>query len=69
MSGRNQEWRRTRVERGIYPQPNGTYTLCVMIDGKPRFRAVDARTIEEARRQRELLHSAARAISCPLRRS
>jgi integrase len=60
MAGGNRGWRRTRVERGIYLQPNGVYSVCVMIDGKARFRAVDADTLDEARRQRELLRRAAR---------
>ena len=53
------EWRRVRLERGIYVQPNGAYSVCVMIDGKPRFRVVAASTIEEARRQRVQLQTAA----------
>ena len=31
---------RTRVERGIYQQPNGKYAVCCMVAGKPRFRTV-----------------------------
>jgi len=58
-------WRRTRLERGIYLQPNGKYSVCVMIDRKPRFRTVDARTIEEARGQRELLRIASREGRLP----
>ena len=53
------EWRRVRLERGIYVEPNGAYSVCVMIDGKPRFRVVAASTIEEARRQRVQLQTAA----------
>jgi hypothetical protein len=33
--------RRTRVERGVYRQPNGKYAVCFMLDGKPRFQTVD----------------------------
>ena len=29
---------RSRVERGVYRQPNGKYAVCFMLDGKPRFR-------------------------------
>ena len=54
-------WRRTRIERGVYMQPNGKYTVCVRVGGKPRFRTVDAATVAEARRQRLLLSAAARS--------
>jgi hypothetical protein len=54
-------WRRTRIERGVYMQPNGKYTVCVRVGGKPRFRTVDAATVAEARRQRLLLTAAARS--------
>jgi len=53
------------VERGIYVQPNGLYSVCLTIDGKPRFRVVDARTIGEARRQRDILRRAARGELLP----
>jgi tetratricopeptide (TPR) repeat protein len=59
MTSSDRRWRRVRVERGIYLQPNGLYSVYVTIDGKPRFRVVEARTIEEARRQREFLRRAA----------
>jgi hypothetical protein len=52
-------WRRTRIERGVYMQPNGKYTVCVRVGGKPRVRTVDAATVAEARRQRLLLTAAA----------
>ncbi len=65
MPSNRSGWSRERVERGIYLQPNGVYSVCVMIDGKARFRAVDARTIEQARRQRELLRRAAREHLLP----
>jgi len=54
-------WRRARVERGVYLQPNGKYTVCVRIGGKPRFRTVAALTVAEARRERALLIAAARS--------
>ena len=65
MTSSGRRWRRLRVERGIYLQPNGLYSVCVTIDGKPRFRVVEARTIEEARRQREFLRGAARGERLP----
>lgn len=60
MSTKNR-WRRSRIERGVYLQPNGKYTVCVRIGGKPRFRTVDASTVAEARHQRALLSAAARS--------
>src|SRR5712691_13316918 len=54
-------WRRARVERGVYLQPNGKYAVCVRIGGKPRFRTVAASTVAEARRERALLIAAARS--------
>ena len=39
--------------------------MCVTIDGKPRFRVLDARTIDEARRQRDILRRAARGELLP----
>jgi integrase len=44
--------KRTRVERGIYRQQNGTYGVYLLVDGKPRFKTV-GRKLTEARR----LHS------------
>jgi hypothetical protein len=35
-------WRRVLVERGIYPQPNGKYAVCVMIEGKACVQTVGA---------------------------
>src|SRR6266498_1843619 len=58
--------RRVRVERGIYRQTNGKYAVCVMVEGRPRFRTIDARSLSEARRQRELLQSAARVGELPV---
>jgi integrase len=58
MHGEDRQQRRVLVERGIYRQPNGRYAVCVIFDGKPRWRTV-AETIEEARGQRLLLQAAA----------
>jgi hypothetical protein len=58
--------RRVRVERGIYRQTNGRYAVCLMVDGKPRFRTVNAATLGEARIQRELLQSVARMGELPV---
>src|SRR5712691_3340045 len=58
--------RRVRVERGIYRQTNGRYAVCVMVEGRPRFRTIDAGSLSGARRQRELLKSIARAGELPL---
>ncbi len=65
MPSRSRTWQRTRIERGIYQQPNGTYAVCVMIDGKPRLRTVAAATLAGARRERELLRAAARLGELP----
>jgi hypothetical protein len=58
--------RRRRVERGIYQQPNGEYTVCVRVDGQARFRTLEAATLVEAVRQRELLQNVARIGELPL---
>jgi len=58
--------RRVRVERGIYQQPNGKYAVCVRVDGRARFRTVEAATVLEAAQQRELLQSAGRLGELPL---
>ena len=58
--------RRVRVERGIYRQANGRYAVCVMVEGRPRFRTVDSVTLAEARRERELLQIAAARGELPL---
>ena len=60
------EGRRVRVERGIYRQPNGKYAVCVRVDGHARFRTLEAATLVEARRQRELLRRAGRLGDLPL---
>src|SRR5207247_8853915 len=58
--------RRVRVERGIHRQTNGRSAVCVMVDGQPRFRTLGAVTLTEARKQRELLQSAARVGELPV---
>jgi len=40
--------RRVRVERGIYRQTNGRYAVCVIVDGQPRFRTLNAATLGAA---------------------
>src|SRR2546421_11401728 len=49
---------RTRIERGIYRQKNGTYGIYLIVGGKPRFKTV-GRKLAEARRQRDLLSAQA----------
>ena len=66
MAASSRSDRRRRVARGIYVQPNGRYAVCVMVDGRPRFRALSATTMGEARRQRELLQSIARTGELPV---
>jgi len=51
--------RRRRVERGIYLQPNGKYTVCCRHAGRLRFRTI-GRDLPEARRQRLALLAAVR---------
>src|SRR5437868_10470462 len=46
--------KRTRVERGIYRQQNGTYGVYLLVEGRPRFKTVGNK-LGEARRQRNLL--------------
>jgi integrase len=46
--------KRTRIERGIYRQQNGTYGVYLLVNGKPRFKTVGVK-LSEARRQRNLL--------------
>ena len=58
--------RRVRVERGIYRQTNGRYAVCVMVDGQPRFRTLNAATLGEVRIQRELLQNVARIGELPV---
>lgn len=50
---------RTRVERGVYRQPNGKYAVCFMLDGKPPFRTVGY-DLDMAREERAALSEAAR---------
>jgi len=58
--------RRVRVARGIYQQPNGKYAVCVRVDGRARFRTVEAATLLEAVRQRDLLQSSGQLGDLPL---
>ena len=46
--------RRTRVERGIYRQPNGKYAVCARHAGQLRFRTVGYDLTEARRRRAEL---------------
>jgi len=57
--------RRSRVERGVYRQPNGKYAVCFMLDGKPRFRTA-GHDLEVARETRHALIEAARwrVVAC-----
>src|ERR687885_653947 len=50
--------KRTRVERGLYRQQNGTYGAYLLVDGKPRYKTVGVK-LGEARGQRDLLASKA----------
>src|SRR2546430_1263613 len=58
--------RRVRVEREIHRQTNGRYAVCVMVEGRPRFRTIDAGSLSGACRQRELLQSVARVGELPV---
>ena len=60
MGAKRKRTPRARVERGIYRQPNGKYTVCFMLAGKPRFRTVEG-DLDAARGERELLVAAAEA--------
>lgn len=51
--------KRTRVEQGIYQQPNGKYAVCFMVDGRPRFRTVGY-DLEAARAERAAFIDATR---------
>jgi integrase len=46
--------KRSRVERGIYLQQNGTYAVYYLLHGKPRYKTVGPK-LAEARRARTLL--------------
>jgi integrase len=58
-SDRKTTGRRSRVERGIYRQPNGKYAVCFMLDGKLTFRTVGYE-LDAARRERCAFVEAAR---------
>jgi len=47
--------RRIRIERGLYQQSNGKYAVCVIVEGRPRFR-----TLRRAQSPKRV----ASAISC-----
>jgi integrase len=66
MTASSRSDRRRRVARGVYEQANGRYAVCVMVDGRPRFRTLSATTLDEAQRQRELLQSVARMGDLPV---
>src|SRR6266496_2701828 len=66
MAESNRPARRRRVERGIYQQPNGKYAVCVRVDGRARFRTLEAATLVEALKHRELLQRAGRLCDLPL---
>jgi integrase len=57
MAESDRPGRRRRLEPRIYVQPNGKYAVCLMVDGRPRFRTLNVRTISEARRQRIVLQT------------
>lgn len=56
--------RRTRVERGIYRQPNGKFAVCARRAGRLHFRTT-GRDLGEARRAREDLIAALEAGRVP----
>ncbi|HEY8724902.1 MAG TPA: hypothetical protein VIL92_13725 [Gaiellaceae bacterium] len=56
--------KRTRVERGIYRQQNGTYGVYLLVDGKPRYKTVGSK-LAEARLQRDLLSAKAQRGELP----
>ena len=58
--------RRTRVERSIYRQENGTYGVYLVVDGKARFKTVGTK-LAEARRRRDLLSAQAQRGELPVR--
>lgn len=57
--------RRTRVERGIYRQPNGKYAVCWRHTGRLRFRTVGF-DLARARRERLALIAATRRGQVPV---
>jgi len=56
--------KRTRIERGIYRQQNGTYGVYLLVNGKPRFKTVGPK-LAEARRQHSLLSAKAERGELP----
>jgi hypothetical protein len=67
METNNRSTRRVRIEQGIYPQPAGKYTVCLMAGGRPRFRTVGY-DLEKARAERAIFIESIRAGE-PRRRS
>jgi hypothetical protein len=63
--GSASSYRRVRVERGIYMQPNGRYAVCCRHAGMLRFRTVGSE-IGEARRHRDALIAAVRRGVVPV---
>jgi integrase len=55
---------RTRVEPGLYLQPNGVYATYLTVNGTPRYKTV-GRKLGEARRQRDLLRAKAHQGELP----
>lgn len=60
-----QNARRTRVERGIYRQPNGKYAVCCRHAGVLRFRTVGF-DLDAARRERAALIAAVKEGKAPV---
>jgi hypothetical protein len=52
------------VSSAVYRQPNGSYAICFMLDGKPRFRTVDG-SLDDARSARGAWWSPSRPGWCP----
>src|SRR3954453_16593817 len=65
MSGHGSRAQRRRIERGIYEQ-NGRFMACVVAAGHPRFRALKAETLVEARTEREQLAALAAIGQLPI---
>ena len=59
------QMKRTRIEKGIYQQDNGTYGVYLHVNGKPRFKTV-GRKLSEARRLHSLLTAKAERGELPV---
>ena len=66
MSNHERAIRRVRVQRGVNRQPNGKYAVCVMVDGQPHFRTVEAQTVAGAQLERDLLRTLAARGELPV---